>query len=295
MHRISTFAAVLMLTMIFSSAMLAQDDSLETKKKKHWEDRWSEYMSHRSPAMGLSYGWGQSSLDGAKQSLYSPRTAELRLGGFRQVECDESPNVLDLKNDYAFLGLAQKDLGAKVNPGEINYTAWRAGFGWERGYGYALAGTADGPSISLLSSHAVQWTNIALKDGINNGPDSLLLGSYENGLRFGTRSAAIVRVHVLPMLAIDAGYERSVVYRRHQFWPWLGSAIIQGCGDAAVDRFVRRVLSSSPSAAPVVNFVLKNALSYGVYELRKKNGNWPFNSEAPMSNSAFTVGMTFVF
>jgi hypothetical protein len=114
-------------------------------------------------------------------------------------------------------------------------------------------------------------------------------------LRFGTRNGAVVRFHILPLLAIDASYERSVVYRRHKFWEWLGGVIVQGSGDWLLDRFVDRILRSTPEAVPVVNFVLKNALSYGVYELRKKNGNWPFESEAPISNDTFMVGVTMVF
>jgi hypothetical protein len=275
------------------TAALCQEDSLESKESRH--HHWFRFMTHRSPALGLSYGWAQSSLDGAAQSLYSPRTAEIRLGGIRQDESDESEDILEHRHDYVFLGVASQDLGQKPARGEIAFTSWRVGGGWEAGYGYALGGRANGPSISLLTSKSIQWTNLTLEGGISNGADSVLLGSYENGMRFGTRSGAVVRLHILPVLAVDASYERSVVYRRHKFWEWLGSAVVEGGADGLLDKFVERILRSTPEAAPVVNFVLKNAVSYGIYELRKKDGAWPFASEAPMSNSAFTVGLTFVF
>jgi hypothetical protein len=32
-----------------------------------------------------------------------------------------------------------------------------------------------------------------------------------------------------------------------------------------------------------------------MYELRKKNGNWPFESEAPVTYDTWRIGMTMVF
>ncbi len=271
----------------------AQEDSV--KWREHDHDRWIQFMSHRNPTLGLSYGWMQSSLDGAAQSLFSPRTAEVRLGGLLHRESYESEAIVEHRNDCLFLGVASSDLGGEPEPGEVKYAAWRFGGVWEDGYGYALAGSLEGPSINLLTSQGVQWTSFSLKGGITNSADSSLLGMYESGLRFGTRSGGMVRFHVLPLLAVDAGYERSVIYRRHKLWQWLGSVIVEGAGTWALDKFVERILRSTPEAVPVVNFVLKNALSYGVYELRKKDGNWPFDSEAPISNSTFMVGVTMVF
>jgi hypothetical protein len=291
MHtRIASLACLLFLALC-STAALSQEDSLV----EHKNHRWFRFMYHRNPTLGLSYGWSNSSLEGTVQSLYSPRTAEIRIGGIKQDETDESEYVIEQRQDYAFLGTASHDLGQNPKAGEIGFTTWRFGCAWERGYGYALAGRANGPSISLITTKGLQWTNFALKGGITNGADSVLLGAYEGGMRFGTRSGAIVRVHLLPLLSLDAGYERSVVYRRLKFWPWLGSAIIEGGGDEILNKFVERILGSTPEAAPIVNFVLKSALAYGVYELRVKNGNWPFESEAPISNNAFTVGLMFVF
>jgi hypothetical protein len=291
MHSRKTLIISVLFLSLSSTIALSQEDSLKECRDHHW----FRYISHRNPTLGLTYGWSKSSLDGTNQSLYSPRTAEVRLGGMRQEESDESESILEQWNDYAFLGTASKSLGADPKIGEIGFTTWRFGCAWERGYGYALAGRADGPSVSFITTKGAQWTNFALKGGIENSADSLMLGAYEGGLRFGTRSGAIVRVHLLPLLSLDAGYERSVVYRRLKFWPWLGSVIIEGGGDGLLDKFVDRILSSTPEAAPIVNIVLKSALAYGIYELRMKNGNWPFESEAPISNNAFTVGLTFVF
>jgi hypothetical protein len=289
-RRISVVSGLLLI-LLCTGVAVGQDDSTRSYERHHWD--WFKF--HRNPTISLVYGWMQSSLDGSTQQFYSPRSAELRLGGLRQFDVDESVNIVEHRNDNLFLGVASKDLGGAVNPGEIGFTAWRFGGAWEKGYGYKLTGASEGPAINLLTSDGVQWTNLALKGGITNSADSAILGMYEGGVRFGTKSGAVVRFHILPLLAVDMSYERSAVYRRHKVWEWLGGVIVQGGGDWLLDRFVDRILRSTPEAAPAVNFVLKNALSYGVYELRKKNGNWPFASEAPISNDTFMIGLTMVF
>lgn len=285
----ASFAAVFIALSVGTA--ISQEDSV----KWHDHHQWDWFKFHRNPTLGLTYGWVNNSLDGAAQSLFSPRLAELRFGGLRQNELEDSETIVEHRNDYLFVGVAAKDLGGQTNSGEIAFAAWRFGMAWEKGYGYKLTGAAEGPSINLLTTQGVQWTNVTLKGGITNGADSALLGMYEGGIRFGTRRGGLVRFHILPLLSLEAGFERSVVYRRHKFWEWLGGAIVEGGGEWVLNRFVDRILRSTPEAVPVVNFVLKNALSYGVYELRRKNGNWPFESEAPISSDTFMIGVTMVF
>ena len=94
---------------------------------------------------------------------------------------------------------------------------------------------------------------------------------------------------------IDAGYERSIVFERHLFWKWAGSALIEAAAQGLLDEFINKIFKSSPAAGPVVNFLLKNALAYGIYELRQDEMNWPFPSSPPLAYDQFKVGMTFVF
>jgi hypothetical protein len=286
----SPFALMLLLC-VCTWRGFGQDDS--TWSRSH--DKWNWFRWHRSPTLTLSYGFVQSGLEGLAQSAFAPRSLELRMGGGRVDEMSQSAYVVEHRNEYFSIMAANKDLGGQVNPGEISFASWSLGFSWERGYGYKFSSAAEGPAIYLLPVHGVQWTNFAVKSGITNGPDNALLGDYEGGMRFGTKGGGLIRFHLLPLLAVDVGYDRMVIYRRLKFWEWLGSVIVEGGGDWAVDRFAERVLDSSPGAAPIVNFVLKSAVSYGMYELRKKNGNWPFESEAPVTYDTWRIGMTMVF
>ena len=62
-----------------------------------------------------------------------------------------------------------------------------------------------------------------------------------------------------------------------------------------IDHFSKEVLKASPIAGPIVNFLLKNALSYGSFELRKKYMNWPFETVSPLMFENFKIGLSFVF
>jgi len=104
-----------------------------------------------------------------------------------------------------------------------------------------------------------------------------------------------VKLRLVPLVIIDVGFERAIVFRRHLFWKWVGSVALEGMANWGMDAFIDRVLQSSPAAVPVVSFVLKNALSYGVYQLRKDTMNYPFDSEAPLFLDTFKFGATFVF
>ena len=57
----------------------------------------------------------------------------------------------------------------------------------------------------------------------------------------------------------------------------------------------KEIFESSPQAGPIVNFLLKNALAYGIYELRQSDMNWPFTTTPPLSFDTFRLGATFTF
>lgn len=90
-----------------------------------------------------------------------------------------------------------------------------------------------------------------------------------------SRLATTASLLIALCTSIAVGQEDSARSFEHNHWNWF--------------RFHR-----SPTMS-MVNFVLKNAFSYGFHELRKKNGSWPFESEAPISNDTFMIGVTMVF
>jgi hypothetical protein len=129
----------------------------------------------------------------------------------------------------------------------------------------------------------------------SNPADIITTDLYNKTFRFGNSFQGGLQFKFTDNLGIDASYERSIVYSRHLFWKWGGSELIEVIGQGLIDKFVEEILDSTPAAVPVVNFVLKNALSYGLYELRQDKMNWPFETAPPLAFDTFKVGFTFVF
>ncbi len=272
---------------------LAQEDSTATPTGG--EEDWSWFRFRRSPTIGIWYGGTATTLHGSQQSIAGFSAAEVRLGGTREDVEDQTAGVVDHRTTYLSFGAVSSGLGGTRATDAIALEQWRVGTCRERGYGYRFGPGRSDAALLFLSTEGMQWTQVKIREGMRGGADSVRLARFDGRFRFGTKMDAVIRFRIAPLFAIDAGFERSAVFERHMFWRWAGSALLEGGGQWLLDRFVDRILKSTPEAAPVVAFLLKNAFAYGVYELRKESMNFPFDSEAPLMNDSFRVGLTFVF
>jgi len=266
----------------------------------HWTGRLG-FGLHRKPALSIYYGFTQASLTGLTQSLANPRLLEIKLGGTSEDVESEEYSVVSYHYNYFSLANISNELGPKVAAAvppirsEITSDLWRLGVAWEKGYGYSLGDSLTYRSILLYHSQGVNWSRLSVKSTVDLPADVDLLNLCSGTFRFGTKTEGGIKLRLVPLVILDAGFERAIVFRRHLFWRWAGSTILEGAVDWGLDQFINKVLDSSPAAVPVVNFVLKNAFSYGVYQLRRDKMNYPFDSEAPLLYDTFKVGLTFVF
>jgi len=249
------------------------------------------------PAISLQYGLANMSRTDIQSQFVDPALLELRLGYVKDRNAWETDYII--KHSYKFLYLSNesnKIAGKEADRAEIESDMWRFGVGWSSGYGYKLG---ENSAIIPYYSYTLNWSNIDFKypDELTLVPDPDIekLNLYDESFRFGTSSEGGVRVKLIENLMLDAGYERSIVFQRHLFWKWAGSALIEVAAQGLLDSFIKEVFKSSPAAGPVVNFLLKNALSYGIYELRQDEMNWPFGGEAPIAYDQFKFGVTLVF
>lgn len=292
--------AVLFLT---SSALYAQEDSVKSKDDWdwHWEWEWDDFdlgfrKSH--PAITLQYGLATLQREDLQSlELVDPGLVELRLGYIKDRPAWRSEDIIKHKYSYLYLSNASNSLNSKdANTGELENDMWRFGFGWSSGYGYKLSESA---AIVPYYTYTLNWSRIDFKEpqGLTSvsQSDESILNYYDESFRFGTSNEGGLRIKLIDNLILEAGYERSVVFQRHLFWKWLGSAVIEAAGQGLLDTFINEIFKSSPAAGPIVNFLLKNALAYGIYELRQEKMNWPFSSEAPMSYDQFKFGVTVAF
>jgi hypothetical protein len=267
----------------------AQDDSTTT----HNYNRWCSW--HRSPAMSIDYGSVQQTLNGFTQPMASLRAFHLKLGGAKISLLDQAANVLEYRYHYGYVATASPDLGGTVGNGEFAAELWKFGGGWDKGYGYAFGDPEGSTGILLTHAQSMALSTVRPRTAFASPADSALFAVFEGALRFGTSMEAGLKIRLTPLVMIESGFERTAVFRRFQVWEWLGSACIEGVGHWVIDRFVSQVEHSSPVAVPLVHFVLKNAYSYAVYQLRRYMMNFPFDSEGSMTFDSFRVGVTLVF
>ena len=299
---------LLMLVLIWflSFPVLSQDDSTKTEKDWNWHWSWNEWddwndwemdfgFSGNRPAISLQYGLANLKRDDLQSQFVDPNLIELKLGYIRDRKAWGTENIIKHSYKYLYLSNGSNKLAGKEAVGaEIESNMWRFGFGKSSGYGYKLGENA---AIIPYYSYTMNWSNINFNYSKVSTPidEQNILNLYDESFRFGTSSEGGIRIKVIDNLMLDAGYERSIVFQRHLFWKWAGSALIETAAQGLLDGFIHKVFESSPAAGPIVNFLLKNALAYGLYELRQEKMNWPFNSEAPIAYDQFKFGLTFVF
>lgn len=297
---------LLALFLMVTPALLSQEDSTKTEEEWdwHWEewDDWEDWtmdfgFKTTRPAISLQYGLADMSRPDIQSPFVDPNLIELKLGYIREKDAWNTDYII--KHSYNFLYLSNESnklAGKEAVETEIESDMWRFGVGWSSGYGYKLG---ESSAIIPYYTSTLNWSNIDFKYPdvwtFAPEPDQEILNLYDESFRFGTSSEGGVRVKALDNLMLDAGYERSIVFQRHLFWKWAGSALIEVAAQGLLDGFISEVFESSPAAGPVVNFLLKNALSYGLYELRQDQMNWPFPSEAPIAYDQFKFGVTVVF
>jgi hypothetical protein len=272
-------------------------DTVETEEWDDWDD-WDDYdwgeKFHRgmfnvsgSPTIALSYGLAKMDHKNLAGSFSDPRSVELKLGYTDFDKVWRSSYITQTSFKYVSVANITTDLaGTDVDPYTSNN--WKIGIGNNSGYGYKMGASA----LYFTSGGSIDWTRIRLYSTPED-PDIEITDLYHDSFRFGTSFEAGVRFQVIRQISLEADYQRAVVFPRHLFWKWLGSAAIEGAAQFMIDRFVDEIIDSSPYFAPVMSFLLKNGLNYGIYELRKEKMNWPFNSEPPLTIDQFKFGITF--
>jgi opacity protein-like surface antigen len=287
--------------LLFAGAAFAQEeDSLSTRSGHHHWYHWKNDFNflhegfHGRPSLSFLYGFSNMNLKDAKRTYADPDLMELKIGYTSKKSTWNDDNIFEYSNKYLQISYFSTELANTPNNSDVQSKMWRIGFGKASGYGYDFGG------FNIVPYHAsgLTWSRVEmLPDKIQTFaalPPSGL-EDYDETIRFGTSAEGGLMFTFANHYTVEAGYERSIIFRRHLFGKWVMSAIIEDAAQSLLDGFIGDILDHSPEAVPVVNFLLKNALSYGIYELRQSKMNWPFNTEPPLSYDQFKFGVTVVF
>jgi len=271
-------------------------DKDSTKSSEDWD--WNSdidwdfsFFKSERPTISLSYGLTKPSFKGSFDKMSQNRTGELKLGYTREKKAYCSDGLIKHKFSYLSISNSGYNLGLDKKIGEINSEMWRIGFGWDRGYGYKFGQS----SIVLFNTWGFNWSQLKVEDSIINLYDREFINQFHDNFKFGTFAAGGIKIKPISMIEIEAGVERNAIYPAVLFWKASGSLILEAAAQGLVDKFINEVFASTPSAAPIVGFLLKNGLSFAIYELRKEKVNWPFDSPTPLMVDSYKIGLNFVF
>jgi len=251
-----------------------------------------EWYEDGRPFIEANFGLSQP-----KHKFYSGTMAKTGLGEFRlgysTLDLFYENYLTEFDEKYFFVKNNSTDLAAS-NPaiGEYITEAWAFGFSKREGYGYRWKYV----SVLPYSEHGIEWTRFKAKDfSTMPSADSAFAERFHDAFRFGTKFEGGLKIELASTIGLSVGYEGSVIFPRYMLWKHMGSFIVERVGIALIDGFVDEIVDSSPAAAPVVNFVLKNAFSFAFFSLQKEYMNWPFSTETPLTYENYKVGLSFVF
>lgn len=248
------------------------------------------------PVLKTNFGMYSPYFEGAERvDIKSVGAISIKIGTGDIYESEYSPNVIEYSETSVFLDYFSMGIGADdVNPDENEATAesWRFGFTDNSGYGYKLG---ENSHFLFYTDDGICWTKFNFENGGLDSLSQYRFDRYGDSFRFGDEFEAGIQLRPFKYVAINAGYHRAVVFERHMFWYWAASEIIEEAARGVVGIFSDKVFESSPVAGPVVDWVLKNAVSYGIYELKKSDMNWPIETAAPIMYDGYKVGLTFMF
>jgi len=114
---------------------------------------------------------------------------------------------------------------------------------------------------------------------------------FDGTMRLSSSMTSSLEFRVSNTVSLTGGYTWNQVMPRHLFWYWMGSEIIEGLAGNAVDRLIENFTEMSPKSQPVMHFVLKSAVLYGMKEMRRKYMNWPFETASPMNITYWNIGV----
>ncbi|MCE1189360.1 MAG: hypothetical protein LWX56_09485 [Ignavibacteria bacterium] len=267
----------------------------KTKKDKwhkfHWDDDDMDLTVSGDPFIELNYGISGLNHNELSQNFNKSGEVGMKLGS---VDIDYEYNgtkIIEQEKCFVLFGIHNKDFYKENDQAKITGKIIQLGVGLDR----ALAYGDKRSFIAFSNGWGVAWSKLQLDQQPLLQKDFDYLSDYNETFRFGIRSEGGINYQPFPYLSLNATFERNTVYNRVLFWRAGGSVVAEIIGHSLLDKFIDRVLDTTPSVAPILNFLLQNGLSYGMSELRKSEMNFPFGGDSPLMYSTVKLGFSFTF
>ena len=271
----------------------AQDSS-----KIEWKEEFeiNDWENSGNPFWEINAGTVNAELRSSAFNYAPSLLTDLKLG-FNSIDTLYKNVLIEYKDNFTFVSnySSKYNSFSKSNdPLDIKLDTWQLGFASRKAYGYS------GKFLTLVPYYqaGIGWS--VLKFHFPEVKTFLPLDAkaserFEKGVRFGMTNEAGVLLRFGNHIAFNTAYRFDVIFPRYLIWKHLGSIIIEYSTQEALNNFINKVSEASPLTTPIVNFVLKNALAYAFFSLKKEKSFWPFESESPFTFRTFKVGVTYYF
>lgn len=184
-----------------------------------------------------------------------------------------------------FIKLSKTESGYKLKN-------WQAGLNWGDGAGNKLH-----KNFKLYFNYkdGISWTKFDFVEKNNDTNYLKIFDRYNKLIKFGEQFQSSASIIVFENVGLQMSYNRSNVYPAFMFWYWSVSKLTEVVAHGILDEFIKDIQKASPDLSPLAFILLKTGLSYGIYELRRNNMNWPINTEAPFVMESFNIGLNINF
>ena len=201
--------------------------------------------------------------------------------------------IMEFEDEYFFSSYMSNTLSK--NNLEIAFNLWRFGLGLRKGYGYNLTNSI---SVFPYFQMGLIWSRgeYSEPDIVSYNGKTSYFKRFNRDLKFGTLNNFGITLGLTKFLSLTGSFETSIIFPRYLVVKQFGSFFIELLSQTGIDYLTKGVIIKAvPNSTPIIYFILKNSLSYIFYTFKKKNMNWPFNTEAPLTLETFKLNATFTF
>jgi hypothetical protein len=290
------FVVLPLLGMVIVTAVCGAEGSEYSKEIELVETEWADLFKGR-PMIAMRYGLSAVDRDGFTADFGKPGALDLQLGYTNVRQFREYMDLVRMGALWvAFTNFSTDMATEEAGSSELESKAWRFAVGISEGAGYSLG--SRGGMILPYHSWSMGWSVSEIDDmdtATLSNKNKRLIEPFDDDTRFGTSWEGGLRIVPVGMLAVEGGYEQAIVFPRTKFWYWAMSSVLEEIALGVVDEFVDSIADTSPKSAPIVGFLLKSGLEYGVYELRQEKMNWPFDTSPPLTRNTLKFGVCVTF
>ncbi len=251
------------------------------------------FESELSPRIDINYNNNITSINKDEYSKKFNNIPELEVkAGYVLDKRDRNGYSVKSSFDYIRFSHYNPSFGKAIDSNLSYLQGWQFGFGDYKGYGWSVV---NGFDIVLSHGKNYNWHILTFEGQPAGYEFTNKLERFHDKFKFGTSFEAGVNIKLFNSLGINATYEQNQVLPAHQFWYWSASEIIEAIAKGFTNSFIQEITQRNSIAGPIINFVIKNGISYGMYELRKTKMNWPLSNEAPLAFEKFKIGISYSF